>query len=154
MARTVLKEESEIVLSEQGQWFHRGEPFENEKVIHFFHNAIRKDPAGHFFLYNRFEDKEENVYFEVEDTAYFVWNLEFDADQKAFFITLNTGARVHLDLLTLKDDERGVMYCRVLDNDRARFSKWALLELSKYAEVDGDEIIIANTGKRIVIGNA
>ncbi len=151
MARIVPVEESELLLSERGHWFHRKEPFENEKVIQFFHRAIRKDSEGRYFLYNSFEDKEENVYFEVEDTAYFVVDIAFDEESKVFVIVLNTGEDQILDLHSLSEDDRGVMYCKVIDDDRARFSPWALMELSKHAEMDDDTVSIDKTGEKIVI---
>ncbi|MCP4678190.1 MAG: DUF1285 domain-containing protein [Deltaproteobacteria bacterium] len=151
MTRIVSIEESELLLSERGHWFHQGEPFENEKVILFFHRAIRKDIEGRYFLYNRFEDKEENVYFEVEDTAYFVVDIAFNEENKVFVVVLNTGADEILDLHSLSEDDRGVMYCKVLDNDRARFSPWALMELSKHAEMNNKTISIDKTGEKIII---
>ncbi len=151
MARVVSKEESELKLSERGLWFHRGEPFENEKIIQFFHRAIRKDGNGRYFLYNRIDDKEENVYFEVEDTAYFVVDIAFDETDKAFVIGLNTGVRGTLDLHSLNEDKRGVMYCQVLDDDRARLSPWVLMEISKHAEMKDDIVTIDKTGETIII---
>ncbi|MCP4600269.1 MAG: DUF1285 domain-containing protein [Proteobacteria bacterium] len=151
MVRVVSKEISEIKLSEKGYWFHQEEPFENEKIIFFFHRAIQKDDKGQYYLYNQFEDKQENVYFDVEDTAYFIWDIEFDEQKKTYTITLNTGVKETLDLRSLNEDYRGVMYCKVLDGDRARFSPRTLMELSKHAIMDDDCIYIDRTGEKIVI---
>jgi hypothetical protein len=152
MGRIITKEESEIVLSENGEWFHQGEPFENPKVIAFFHRAIRKDQSGVYYLYNAYEEKEEAVYFEVKDTAYFIKSVTFDEQDQLFRARLNTEVEVEIDLKTLEEDRRGVMYCRVLDNDRARFSKYALVELSKYATMEDDKVFIELAGEKIPIG--
>ena len=151
MLRRVDKETSELVLSERGLWYHRGEPFENDKIIAFFHQAIRKDAEGRYYLFNQFKDIEENVYFAVEDTAYFIWQITFDETSQLFRATLNTGAETVLDLRTLSEDERGVMYCRVLDNDRARLSPRALAQLADHAVMDGDQIHIDKTGEKILL---
>ena len=152
MGRIITKEESEIVLSENGEWFHQGEPFENPKIIAFFHRAIRKDENGNYFLYNAYKEKEENVYFDVKDTAYFIKDISFDENNNVFRGRLNTEDEVELKLKTLEEDKRGVMYCRVLDNDKARFSKYALLELSKHAIMEDDQVYIELNGERIPIG--
>lgn len=152
MARIVSKEESEIVLSEKGEWFHQGEPFENPKIIAFFHRAIRKDAGGEYYLYNAYGDKEENVYFEVEDTAYFVKRVRFDEQKGVFHGKLNNDTEVELDLTTLEEDSRGVMYCRVLEDDRARLDKYALVEISKHAVMEGDVVYVEVGGEKIPIG--
>lgn len=152
MGRIISKEESEIVLSENGEWFHQGEPFENPKIIAFFHRAIRKDENGAYYLYNAYRDKEEKVYFDVKDTAYFIKDVIFDEEKKVFRARINTEAEVELDLKLLEEDKRGVMYCRILDNDRARFTKYALMELSKYAVMEDDKVYIELDGEKIPIG--
>ena len=88
---SISKEESALRLSAIGDWFHRGEPFENIKIIEYFHRAIRRDSNGRYYLHNQYEGKEEHVYFEVEDVAYFVRRFGRD-EQGAYQVTLNTGA--------------------------------------------------------------
>lgn len=151
MIHIVKKEISAIRLSENGWWYHEDKPFENENVIQFFHKAVTKDKDGEYYLYNRFGDKEEQVYFQVDDTAYFVWNLKFDERQKRFIIVLNTGAQEILDVHSLKEDERGIMYCRVLDNDRARLDPRALGQLSEHVDMDDELIYIEKTGEKIIL---
>ena len=151
MVRIVSKQGSGIRLSRDGRWFHAGEPFTNGNVIRFFHRAIRKDEHGGYYLYNRPANFEEHVYFEVDDTAYFVWDLARDSADGEFRILLNTEAIEVLDLRTLHEDERGVMYCRVLDGDRARFTLQALTRLADHAETDERGIYIARNGERIYI---
>jgi len=146
----ITKEQSEIVLSATGEWFHRGEPFENIKIIEYFHRAIRRDQNGRYYLHNRYEGKEEHVYIEVEDVAYFV--RRFGANATGHYqVTLNTGDEQELDLNTLEEDSRGVMYCRVLDNDRARFSDVALQQLADLAGMDDNGIYLELNGKKVYV---
>jgi hypothetical protein len=148
----VSKEESQIRLREDGKWIHQGEPFSNRKIIDFFHRAIRKDEKGEYYLHNVYDGKEEHVYFEVEDTAYFVEKLEFDEGAKAFKVTLNTGDDGFIDVRGLRTDERGVVYCRVLDDDRARLTDNAMHQLADLSEMDDRGVYVDLTGGKVYIG--
>ena len=152
MARIVSKQESEIRLKEDGRWIHQGELFSNRKIIGFFHRAIRKDEQGEFYLHNVYDGKEEHVYFEVEDTAYFIETLEFDQQARAFLVTLNTGDTGLVDVKGLQTDERGVMYCRVLDDDRARLTPDAMQQLADLSRMDDGGVYVDLTGEKVYIG--
>jgi hypothetical protein len=151
LVRIVSKEESEIRLKEDGKWIHQGEAFSNPKIIDFFHRAIRKDEKGEYYLHNVYDGKQENVYFEVEDTAYFVEKLEFDEGAKAFKVTLNTGDDGVVDVRGLRTDERGVMYCRVLDDDRARLTNNAMHQLADLSGMDAGGVYVDLTGEKVYI---
>lgn len=152
MVRNVSKEESEIRLREDGRWIHQGEFFSNQKIITFFHRAIRKDQQGQYYLHNFYEGREEHVYFEVEDTAYFVEALEFDRQARAFKVTLNTGEDGLVDVRGFQTDERGVMYCRVLDDDRARLTGNAMQQLADLSGMDSGGVYVDLTGEKVYIG--
>ena len=152
LVRIVPKEESEIRLKEDGRWIHQGEFFSNRKIIDFFHRAIRKDDQGRYYLHNVYDGKEEHVYFEVEDTAYFVETLEFDEKARAFLVTLNTGDSGLVDVRGLETDERGVMYCRVLDDDRARLTPNAMRQLADLSRMDAGGVYVDLTGEKVYIG--
>ncbi len=150
----VDKQESEIVLSAAGRWLHQGTPFENTKIIEFFHRAIRKDENGEYYLYNHHDGKTEHVYFEVEDTAYFVLAVARAADREAILATINTGAEQALDLASLTLDEAGVLYCRVLDGDRARILPGAVLTLTDLIHIEESapgDFTLEHQGKRLPI---
>jgi hypothetical protein len=151
MARIVSKEESGISLSARGDWFHNGEPFEHLGIIRLFHQAIRRDDEGRYYLYNQLGALEENVYFEVEDTAFFVDRIDFDEATTSLIATLNNGAAETLDVKTLCEDERGIMYCRTQHGDRARFSQSALMSLSDFVKTEGDLIYIDVTGEKVIL---
>jgi hypothetical protein len=148
----VSKEESFIRLRQDGKWIHQGEPFLNRKIIAFFHRAIRKDERGEFYLHNVVDGKEEHVYFEVEDTAYFVETLEFDEQAQAFRVTLNTGDEGIVEVRGMETDERGVVYCRVLDDDRARLMEGAMQQLADYSKMDEKGVYVDLTGEKVYIG--
>ncbi len=151
MTRRVSKEESGISLSARGEWFLRGEPFENARIIRLFHRAIRRDDEGRYYLYNLLGALEEHVYFEVADTAFFVERLDFDEAARSLSIHLNHGDRETLDVKTLREDERGVMYCRTKNGDRARFSPSALMRLSEFVKTQDEWIYIDVTGEKVIL---
>lgn len=152
--RVVPKEESQIRLSERGQFFHQEEPFENEKIIDFFHHAIRKDEAGDYFLYNKVDGKVEHVYFQVDDTAYFVADLKRSGNAPEFEAVLNTGAQVQIQVSSLFEDSRGVMYCQVLDSDRARVTPRALEQLADMAVMKEEGVFLDVEGRLVQLSQA
>jgi hypothetical protein len=146
--RITSKEESQIRLSETGKWFHQGQPFENGKIIEFFHRAIRKDDQGEYFLYNRVGNKTEHVYFEVADTAYFVMDIGSKPETNLLEGILNSGQQVSIAIESLVEDERGAMYCQVLSNDRARITQPALEKLADMSEMDKAGVFIKILGQK------
>jgi len=146
--RITSKEESQIRLSENGKWFHQDQPFENSKIIEFFHRAIRKDEQGEYFLFNRIGKKTEHVYFEVADTAYFVTSLGSKPEYNLLEGRLNTGQKVSIAIESLVEDDRGVMYCQVLSGDRARFTQPALEKLADMSKMDQAGVFLEIQGKR------
>jgi hypothetical protein len=149
MPIVIPSEQSQIRLSASGSWFHRDEPFENIKIIEFFHQAICMDADGRYFLKNRYEGKEEHVYFEVEDVALFVRAFEFDAQQQHYQVLLNTGEQADVDIRTLEENRKGVMYCKVLGGQRARFTDRALHQLADLAETDDQGIYLMLAGEKV-----
>ncbi len=150
-ARVVAVEDSGLELTERGDWLHRGEPVENAKIATFFHRAIRRDDQGRYYLWNAFDGKQERVYFRVADTAYFVRHLAVDEEREHLQASLNTGAAVAVDPASFEQDARGIMYCRVLDGDRARLTTNALHDLSELVDEDADGIHLQLGDRRVTL---
>ena len=151
MARILSKEESYLRLDERGRWVHKGEPVTNPKIAGYFHAAIRRDERGQYYLANSFNGLKEQVYFEVEDTAYFVVDLEIQADPLVIIAQLNTDDWIDLDFRTLQQDERGVVYAWVKDSDRARLLDRALHQLAEYVHEDDRGMYVQCGCKRFYI---
>ncbi len=155
VARIVPQEESGLVLKADGSWQHDGELATHQGVTRFFHQQIRKDDSGAFYLHNTIGTGdqgvtlEEHVYFEVEDTAYFVLRVDYRSAEAAFELELNTGERVVLDLSSLTQDELGHGYCRVLDGDDARFGRHAMTQLEPFLEAEGEDIYLRAGSHRV-----
>lgn len=144
--RMVGQEESGIALDERGRWLHQGAPVEHKRIQEFFHRAIRKDKDGRYYLENAFDGKQERVYFAVADTAYFILHLVTDEARTKLHASLNTGQAVEVDPASLVQDERGVLYCQVLDADRARVTTNALHDLSELVEERDGRLVLQLAG--------
>jgi len=146
--KIVSAEQSHILLDERGRWFHEGKPVENPKISEFFHRSIRKDDTGRYYLQNKMGSLQEIVYFQIQDTAYFVHHLAMTDKGERLLVSLNTGVVSELTPETMKQDERGVMYCRVLDDDRARLTTNALHDLSDLVSEDDRGIFLEIKGQK------
>ncbi|MEZ4440882.1 MAG: DUF1285 domain-containing protein [Polyangiaceae bacterium] len=152
MARRVSKEESKLRLSAEGRWYHDGELATHDGVSRFFHRQIRKDEAGDFFLYNAFpspgkETLEEHVYFDVEDVAYFVEHVDLAA-RPPLAVTLNTTAADRIDPATLRSDEEGRVYGRLVSGDEARLTRHAMVQLEpQLVDDDGVPALLLDGGR-------
>jgi hypothetical protein len=149
MARIVPKEESRLVLRADGRWFQDGEEATHRGVSRFFHHQIRKDEDGNFYLYNSIDvpekgiTLEEHVYFEVEDTAYFVES--FDVDEGKLVVTLNTGESQAIDPAAIASNDEGHVYCQLASGDEARFGRHAQSKLEPLL-VDSDGQLALRVG--------
>lgn len=146
--------QSRLRLNARGEWLLKGDPFENEKITAFFHRAIRRDDEGNYYLYNSHKGRTEHVYFDVEDTAWFITGVRFDEGTRQFRVVLNNGADLPLDLRTIRSDARGVVYCRVLEDEPARFLPGALMQLSEYVKVeegDPESYYIDRSGETVYL---
>ncbi len=146
--RVVSAEESGIALDERGRWLHHGEFVEHQRIQEFFHRAIRKDDQGRYYLANAFDGKAEQVYFQVADTAYFVRHLATDDARTRLLASLNSGQAAEVDPASFEQDERGVLYCRVLDDDRARVTTNALHDLSDLVTERDGRLELELAGRR------
>jgi hypothetical protein len=153
MARIVRKEESKLRLTADGRWLHDGEPATHQGVKRFFHRQIRKDDDGGYYLYNSIVVPEKNVtleehvYFEVDDTAYFVDSVGIDGQRVV--LQLNTGDRCELQAEALLADDGGHVYARTPAGDLARFSRQAMGSLEPYLGSDGQGYYLDLGGTRL-----
>lgn len=122
----ISKENAAFRLDRNGRWHNANGPFEHKKIIEYFHASIRRDEGG-FHLFQDRGDCREKVYFPYEDTALFVFEVEFDPD--AVMLTLNTGRRIELrpEALFVRNDQ---LYTR-LGDDPVKFTERCLMKLSE-----------------------
>ena len=140
-------------LSRQGDWWHNGKPFTNQKVAELFHRSLAWDPSRSAFVIRL---GQQQATFDCEDTAYFVLSLVTSC--LPWQIALNDGRLLALDPHSLRYGSEGQFYCavRAAVPDQgveasaplvlARFSRPAHQSLVEHAEDErslrvGDEVI-------------
>lgn len=138
----IPKEKAVFWLDSNGRWHNAHGPFENRKIIAFFHAHIRRDDAGYHVAQRR-DDLIEKVYFRYEDTALFVFDI---ITKPTITLVLNTGKRIRLmpRKLMINGDSLYMYY----ENQRIKFVDRALLKLSKWIEFDEDRYRIRVGGRR------
>lgn len=130
----VPKENAVFKLDEHGKWHHFEQgPFENKRIIAYFHSCIRKDEKGYFLLQEH-KHFTEKVYFPYDDTALFVFNVH---KKDGITLVLNTGRTEQLEPknLFIENDN---LYVQIGEH-RVRFTEHALVRISDHLEFDEDE---------------
>lgn len=135
----IPREKAVFRLDRNGRWHNADGPFEHKKIIDYFHASIRRDENG-FHLFQERGECREKVYFPYEDTALFVFALEFDGDSVR--LTLNTGRRIDLtaESLFVRNDQ---LYTR-LDGDPVKFSERSLMKLAERLSFENGRYFFRN----------
>lgn len=120
----------DIHLDQNGRWFHRGEVFENEKLIALFSRSVGRTEGGTWIL----EVGPFTYPIRVDDTGFFVERLLFDRGKSAApLMHLSDQTTERLDVATLTYEPEGRLYCTIRQGAfRARFLKPAYYALSDY----------------------
>jgi hypothetical protein len=142
----IPKDKAVFWLDKNGRWHNAHGEFEHQKIIDYFHSAIKKDAQGYYLFQERGEFREK-VYFHHEDTALFAVDLANDPDNT---LILNTRARTRLrpKCLFIKNDS---LYM-TLGAEIIKFAARALLKISDLLVFEGEAyfIKIKNRKYRIV----
>ncbi len=89
----------DILLDKDGNWFHNGEPFVNEKIKSFFSRSVDITTDGQYVIHY----SNYTYPIRVEDAPYFVTGVQFEGfgTFERVFLTLASGATEELDPATL-----------------------------------------------------
>lgn len=99
--------ESTIRRDAEGRWFHDGEPIATEAIERAFDRWIDVADDGRYVLKN----SVNWAYVEIEGAPILVHALAIEPART--LLTLSDGTEEELDARTLRQDERGVLYCDV-----------------------------------------
>ncbi|MFP3929004.1 MAG: MFS transporter permease [Desulfobacteraceae bacterium] len=145
----VPREEAAFWLDRRGKWHNADGPFENPRIIAYFHSCIRKDQGG-FHLAQDHRRFREKVYFPYEDTALFAFDVVKQGDEVS--VVLNTGLRTRLRprRLFIKGEE---LYMG-LGRDAVKFTENALVRVSDLLEFEGGETFVWVRGRRYRVAAA
>jgi hypothetical protein len=140
--KVIPRENAVFRLNENGDWFSMDEKFTHQKIINYFHSAIKRDEDG-YFLEQEHEHYVEKVYFPYEETALFVFRI-IKGDE--IILCLNTGKKITLEpkTLVIKNDN---LYVRN-GMDLIKFRQNALIALAAFIDDQDGQYAIAVKGKR------
>jgi len=101
----------DIFLDKEGNWFHNGEPFLNEKIKSFFSRSVDITADGQYVIH--YSNYTYPV--RVEDAPYFVTGVRFEGfgTFERIFLTLSSGTDEELDPTTLFCRKNNALYCRI-----------------------------------------
>ncbi len=139
----------EIILDKDGNWFHNGQPFTNQKIIDLFNRSIHITEDGSYALHY-------DVYtypIIVEDVPFFISGVRFDGfgDFEKIFINTSDGGTEELDICTLYyRKSNNALYCRIKEGVfPAKFRRSPSFHvLERLDEVNG-EFILNLCGRKI-----
>jgi hypothetical protein len=145
----VSKEDAVFWMDGNGVWRNAHGPFENKKIIDYFHARIGKDEGG-FFVSQSHGDLWEKVYFPYEDTALFVFEVARADD--ALMLRLNTGSkiRLHPENLRIKGDH---LYLRK-DGEWIKFTEQSLFQISPYLDFPKNRCLFSMGSQTVEIPEA
>ncbi|MBF0118646.1 MAG: MFS transporter permease [Desulfobacterales bacterium] len=131
----IPKEQATFWLDKNGRWQNEHGEFEHKKIIDYFHASIRCDENG-YHLYQLTDEFEEKVYFNHEDTPFFVFDIIND---DGIWLVLNNKDKIKLipENLFVKGDS---LYMKG-EEHIVKFSERALLKVSGFINIDTFELI-------------
>lgn len=143
--------QSGLRLDWQGRFWHEDKLVEHEGVKRALHRWIDQLDDGRFIIRL---DAQRYAYFEVEDTPYVVRTVEIEGNaiERRIFLILSDQSREELDYGSLRENEDGILYCRVKARFDARFMQQAQLLIAQTIEetsVGGFELV-ANSKRYII----
>ena len=141
----ISKEDAVFWLDENGRWHNVDGPFKHRKIIDYFHASIQRDDNG-YYLCQENNNLREKVYFRFEDTALFVFDVNFGQDIE---LVLNTGKKLNLDPgnLFISND---FLYVQT-DDERIKFDERSLMKLSGIMDEEGDQYFLRWDNQRYPI---
>ena len=125
-----LSRETTIRRTAEGRWFHDGEPVENQPLARAFDRWVCRADDGRYCLKNSINW----AYITLEGAPYFVRAVHIDKGHAK--LTLSNDDTVPLDPHSLREDEKGQLYCTAYHNMPARFDSHAAVQLSPLLDED------------------
>ncbi len=123
------REDSGLVLDEEGRWFHDGEEVGHPRIAEAFHRGLERAPDGRYLL--RFG--ADWCFVEVRGTPLQVVAAIVEREAGRAELTFSNGAVEPLrpDTLCVRG---GVLFCAASSGMRARFSRSAHVALAECVE--------------------
>jgi hypothetical protein len=130
-----------IHLDARGRWWHQGEPFINQRLIHLFHRSLHQTLAGTWLL----TIPPFSYPVTVEHTGRFVHRIE--RKDTCYLLMTRDGREVPFDPATLSTDGVDGLFT-VVNGETARFVDDAWKALSPCVDLDDDGWVLDWLGQR------
>ena len=132
-----------LKLSKTGEWWHNGQPFQNQKVSDLFTRSLVWDEsAAEYFI----QIGTQRASFDCEDTAFFITSIDDTVSPWTIAISDGTTETLRGDNIEIGDEQQ--LYCIVHGSHRARLTRSAHQALLCHVESDSS-IVIDGTVYRI-----
>jgi len=135
-----LRARSGLSIDDEGRFLHRGEPITHARTLEVLWRSLHRDAAGRWVV----AIGREQGFVQVDETPWVVRSVTFEGDRAA--LRLAGGREEPLDPATLSVARDGVLRCRVMGSERARFARGAQIALGAAIEEDP-----AGTGRWVLV---
>jgi hypothetical protein len=145
--RRHTREQSGLVLDEEGRWFHDGAPVEHPKVAQAFHRGLERAPDGRFVV----RVGPDWCFVEVRGMPLQVLSALVDRAAGAVELTYSNGLIEPLRPRSLCASE-GILYCVASTGLSARFSRSAQVAVGALIEESPGGFVLDLGQERYPIG--
>ncbi len=138
-----------ILLKKDGTWIADGIEITHEETRKIFYKSIHWDSEQKKYY---LEIGYERLFIEVEDTPYFVTELERTG--KKIFAKLSSTVEIEIlatNLLYVYQHPQGVLYLMLPENERARFLSASYYDLLKDLTEDENGYFLTIVGERVCL---
>ncbi len=136
--------ETEIRRDARGRWFSGDDRIEHPNLARSFDSWVDRAEDGRFCLSNSINW----AYVEIEGPAYFVKDVEPDAD--GIGLVLSGDLRERLDPASLRQGPEGALWCAVREGRcPARFDNHAVSKMSDLISEDEDGVYVLIGGEKV-----
>lgn len=126
----ILRAASGLSIDAEGRFLHRGELITHGRTLEVLWRSLHRDAAGRW----RVAIGREQGHVQVDETPWVIRAVEVDGGRA--LLRLAGGREEPLDPATLAVASDGVLRCRVMGGEPARFSRGAQLALGFALEED------------------
>lgn len=138
---------SGIRLDPEGRFWHDGEEVRHPAIVRSWHRGIERAPDGRYLI--RFG--ADWAFITVDDAPFVVRRVVPAGD--GLTVEVSNGASEALRPETLNRSGEGVLYCRLREDHRARFSRQAQADLGPFLAEDRGRFFVRVAGRPWPVGD-
>ncbi len=131
---------SGIRLDADGQFWHDEQLVTHPGILRAWHRGLERAPDGRYLI--RFG--HDWAYVRVDDAPFFV--LRATPEENGVRLRLSNEAEENLQEQTLGLSKDGVLYCKVMGDHIAKFTRQAQADVGALLRQDGERFVLAHAG--------